>query len=203
MLIDPNTLSADGSTTISGETPSWDAKLLAYATQNSGSDWQTWHVRDIATGKDLPDLLQWGKFGGVSWLPDDSAFTYERYPAPQSGQTYKAALYGQSVYLHKLGTPQSADALLYSRPDHKNWLYGAGVTEDGRYNVLNVSSNDSINNRVGYFDLRDPKGTLHQLLWKNDAQWGYVANVGPLFYFTTTLGSPNTRIVAIDFATRT
>jgi prolyl oligopeptidase len=198
VLIDPNGLSADGSITIGGETPSWNAKLLAYDTQNSGSDWQTWHVRDVATGKDLPDVLQWSKFAGAAWLPDNAAFLYERYPAPAAGQTYKGALYNQAVYLHKLGTPQSADTVFYFRPDHKNWLYGAGVTEDGRYAVLSVGSNESINNRIGYVDLRDPKRTVRELLWKNDAQWGFVDNAGPVFYFTTTLGAPNTRVVAID-----
>jgi prolyl oligopeptidase len=198
VLIDPNTLSADGSTTISGESPSWDAKLLVYATQNSGSDWQTWHVRDIGSGKDLPDTIEWSKFATAAWLPSNDAFIYERYPTPASGQAYKGALYGQTVYLHKLGTPQSADTLLYSRPDHKNWLFGAGVTEDGRYIPISVGSNESINNRFGYIDVTESKHAFHQLLWKNDAQWSYVDNVGPLFYFTTTLNSPNTRIVAID-----
>lgn len=200
VLIDPNTLSADGSVTISGETPSWNAKLLAYATQTSGSDWQTWHVRDVASGKDLSDVLTWSKFASASWLPDDSGFFYERYPAPAAGQTFKAALYDQSVYLHKLGTPQSADVRYYYRPEHKNWIYGVGVTEDGRYAVVVVSSNDSINNRIGYVDLRDPSHRVHELLWKNDAQWNYVDNRGSVFYFTTTLGAPNSRLVAIDLA---
>ena len=198
VLIDPNGLSADGSVTIGDEAPSWNARLLAYATQTSGSDWQTWHVRDIASGKDLPDALQWSKFAGASWLPDSSGFFYERYPAPAPGQTYKAALYGQSVYLHKLGTAQSADTRFYYRPDRKNWIYGAAVSEDGRYLTLTVSSNDSINTRIGYVDLRDPKRTVRQLLWKNDARWTFVGNVGPVLYFTTTLGAPNARVVAID-----
>ena len=198
VLIDPNLMSKDGSVTISGESPSWNAKYLAYATQTSGSDWQTWHVREIADGHDLADTLQWSKFASAAWLPDSSGFFYQRYPAPNANETYKGALYGQAVYLHKLGTPQSADVLIYYRPDHKNWLYDAGVTEDERYAVVSVSSNDSINNRIGYVDLHDPTHTLHELLWKNDAQWGYVDNAGPIFYFTTTLNAPNTRIVAID-----
>ncbi len=198
VLIDPNALSSDGSVTIGGEAPSWNAKLLAYATQTSGSDWQTWHVRDVATAKDLPDTLRWSKFAGAAWLPGDRGFLYERYPAPAAGQTYKGALYDQAVYFHKLGTPQSADTRFYYAPEHKNWIYGAGATEDGRYVVLSVSTNDSINDRVGYFDLREKGRPLHQLLWKNDAQWSYVANDGPVFYFTTTLGAPNSRVVSID-----
>jgi prolyl oligopeptidase len=198
VLIDPNLLSKDGSVTLGDTEPSWNAKLLAYATQTSGSDWQTWHVRDIATGRDLPDVLRWSKFSSAGWLPGDRAFLYERYPIPTAGQTYKGALYGQAVYLHRLGTPQSSDTLFYYRPDHRNWLYGAGATEDGRYVLVYVSSNDSINNRVGYVDLRDPRHTFHELLWKNDAQWAAVDNVGPVFYFTTNLNAPKTRVVAID-----
>jgi prolyl oligopeptidase len=198
VLIDPNTLSSDGSVTIGGESPSWNARYLAYATQTSGSDWQTWHVRDVANAKDLPDTLRWSKFASVSWLPDDSGFYYERYPAPAAGQTYKGALYNQAVYLHELGTPQSSDTRFYYRPEHKNWIYGAGVTEDGRYLVLGASSNDSINTRFGYVDLRDPKRRVREMLWKNDAQWNYVANAGPVFYFTTTRNAPNTQLVAID-----
>jgi prolyl oligopeptidase len=198
VLIDPNGLSADGSITLGDTVPSWNAKRLAYATQQSGSDWQTWHVRDVATGKDFPDSLSWSKFSDASWLPDDSGFYYERYPEPAAGETYKGALYDHAVYLHKLGTPQSADARIYYRPEHKNWLYGVAVTEDGRYAVLYVSSNESINNRIGYFDLREKSARLHELLWKNDAQWSYVGNVGSTFYFTTTRNAPNSKVVAID-----
>jgi prolyl oligopeptidase len=164
----------------------------------SGSDWVTWRVRDVATAQDLSDSLQWSKFSTAAWLPNDSGFFYERYPAPAAGQSLKGALYGQSVYYHKLGTPQSADSVFYYRPEHKNWFYGMQVSDDGRYAILSVSSNDSINTRVGYTDLRAGKRIVRELLWKNDAQWNFVGNDGPVFYFTTTLGSPNTRVVAID-----
>jgi prolyl oligopeptidase len=198
VLIDPNALSTDGSVTVGGESPSWNARYLAYATQTSGSDWQTWHVREVASGKDLPDTLQWSKFASAAWLPDDGGFFYERYPQPASGETYKGALYDHAVYFHKLGTPESADSRFYYRPEHKNWLYGTQVTEDGRYLVLTVSANTSINTRIGYVDLHAPKRAVRELLWKNDAQWSYVANAGPVFYFTTTLGAPNSRVVAVD-----
>lgn len=198
VLIDPNQLSKDGSVTIGGESPSWNAKLLAYARQHSGSDWQTWYVRNVASGKDLPDVLRWSKFSSAAWMPNDKAFFYERYPVPKAGQALKSALKDQAVYLHRLGTPQSSDTLVYYRPDHRDWIYGAATTEDGRYALIYVNSTTSINDRVGYIDLRDPKRTFHELLWKNDAIWQAVDNVGPVFYFSTTLHAPNTRIVAID-----
>ncbi|MBV8373209.1 MAG: S9 family peptidase, partial [Candidatus Eremiobacteraeota bacterium] len=118
VLIDPNAMSADGSVTLGGEQPSWDARYLAYSTHSSGSDWETWRVRDIASGKDLPDTLQWSKFSSAAWAPDASGFYYERYPAPAAGEAYKGALSGQSVAFHRLGTPQSSDAQLYFRRDH-------------------------------------------------------------------------------------
>lgn len=198
VLIDPNRLSKAGSINVGDETPSWNAKLLAYTTEASGSDWQTWHVRDVATRVDRPDVLRWSRFSSCVWLPDDSGFFYERYPQPRSGEAHKGALYDHALYLHRLGTAQSADALVYYRPDHKNWVYSAGATEDRRYAVVYVTSNDSIHNRVGYIDLRDPKQTLHQLLWKNDARWAVIDNAGPLFYLSTTLNAPNKRIVAVD-----
>lgn len=198
VLIDPNRMSKDGSVTVGDLAPSWNAKLLAYTTSVSGSDWQTYHVRDVNTGKDLPDVLRWSKFSGASWMPGDKAFLYERYPKPKAGATYKGALYNYAVYLHRLGTSQSADTVYYHRPDHKNWFYSGGVTNDKRYVIVYASSNDSINNRIGYTDVRDPNRTLHELRWKNDAQWAIVDNVGPTFYLTTTLDAPNTKIVAID-----
>ena len=198
VLIDPNKMSKDASVTIGGESPSWNAKLLAYSTSVSGSDWQTWHVRDVNTGTDLPDVLRWGKFSSGAWMPDDKAFLYERYPTPKAGTIYKAALYDYAVYLHHLGTPQSADSIYYYRPDHRNWFYSAGTTPDGHYVIVYASSNDSINNRIGYIDVRDPKRILHELRWKNDAMWGVIDNVGPIFYMTTTLNAPNTEIVAVD-----
>jgi prolyl oligopeptidase len=198
VLIDPNELSSDGSMTIGGEFPSWNARYLAYATHVSGSDWVTWHVRDVATAKDLPDTLQWSKFSTAAWLPGDGGFLYERYPAPAAGETLKGALYGHCVYYHKLGTPESADSVFYYRPEHKNWLYGTQVTDDRRYAIVSVSSNDSINNRIGYADLRNASRTVRELLWQNDAQWGFVGNAGPIFYLTTTLDAPNSRVVAVD-----
>lgn len=198
VLIDPNALSADGSVSLGQVLPSWNARLVAYDTQTSGSDWQTWHVRRVGDAKDLGDTLVWSKFSSAAWDPSDRGFFYERYPAPKSGNEFKGALLNQALYFHVLGTPQSSDQLVYFRPEHPNWIYDLGVTDDRRYGVLYVRSSDSINNRIGYFDFRDPKRTVHELLWKNDAQWGLVGNAGSTFFFTTTLGSPNQRIVAID-----
>ena len=102
VLIDPNKLSNDGTVALGPTAVSFDGKYIAYSTQTAGSDWQTWHVRSVLSGKDLADAVQWSKFSGASWLTDDSGFYYERYDAPKPGQTYKAALYGQSCFFINL-----------------------------------------------------------------------------------------------------
>jgi prolyl oligopeptidase len=198
VLINPNTLSTDGTVALGPSAVTLDGKLIAYSTQSAGSDWQTWHVRDVVSGKDLSDTLQWSKFSNASWRKDDSGFYYDRYDAPAPGQTYKAALYGQKVYFHRLGTPESADTLIYQDPRHKDYFFDASVTEDGRYVVLTQSGGRTYNTRLYYEDLRSPNPRFQPLLVKNDAQWQFVDNDGPVFFIETDKDAPNHKIVALN-----
>ncbi|HEY5258310.1 MAG TPA: prolyl oligopeptidase family serine peptidase [Candidatus Baltobacteraceae bacterium] len=198
VLIDPNKFSKDGTVALSDTSVSWNAAYMAYATQTAGSDWQHWRVRNLATNRDLSDDLVWSKFSSIAWFADNKRFLYERYPKPASGATFKGALYNQKVYLHRLGTPESADTLYYARPDHKDWFLGPQTTMDGRYVVMSISGGDSVNNRLGYIDVRDPKHAMHELFWKNDANYSYVDNVGSTFYIQTTLHAPNGRVIAVN-----
>ena len=116
LLLDPNTLSPDGTVALSAWSVSSDGRWLAYATSSSGSDWLTWRVRDVETGADLPDRLEWSKFSGAAWLPDGSGFFYGRYDAPAAGEAYESANYFQKLYFHRLNTPQEEDTLAYHRP---------------------------------------------------------------------------------------
>lgn len=198
VLVDPNRLSADGTVALGPIAVSDDARYLAYATQRSGSDWETWHVRNIATGTDLPDTLRWSKFSGASWRKDDSGFYYERYAAPKPGQTYAGALYDQRVYFHRLGTPQSADRLVYGDPAHGDAFYDAVVTTDGRYVVLTQSSGRTDNTRVRYEDLAAVHPAFKPLFVRNDARWSFIANDGSRFFFETDKNAPNHAVVAVD-----
>jgi len=200
VLIDPNLLSSDGTVALGSNSVSWNARYIAYSTQSAGSDWETWRVRDIETGKDLPDALKWCKFSGAAWSPDNNGFYYERFPEPKTGDTYKGALSNEAIYYHRLGTAQSGDRFVYSLPGEPKVLFSTIVAEDGRYAVISITSNTSINNRIYYIDLREPGHPIHKLFDKNDAQYNYVDNVGTRFLFTTTLDAPNTRIVAVDLA---
>jgi prolyl oligopeptidase len=123
VLLDPNTLSADGTVALSGLEFSHDGRYLAYGVADGGSDWNVWRIRDIATGADLPDELRWIKFAPPAWAPDSKGLYYSRYDEPQPGAELEAVNYNQKLCFHALGTPQSADALVLARPDHKEWSF--------------------------------------------------------------------------------
>ncbi|HEY2824715.1 MAG TPA: prolyl oligopeptidase family serine peptidase, partial [Gemmatimonadales bacterium] len=183
--------------------PSDDGKLYGYGTSASGSDWQEFFVRDVATGKDLPDHLKWIKFSGMSWTKDNAGFFYSRYPTPDSATLMKAENRDIKIYYHKLGDDQANDRLIYERPDKPDWFLNAGVSEDGRYNVINLGVGTDSRNRVYYQDLGDPlhprlTAPIVPLLDDFDATYGFVGNDGPVFYFFTNQGAPRGKLVAID-----
>ena len=197
VLIDPNSLSPDGTVALTSLAVSEDGHWLAYATSASGSDWLTWRVRDVDTGQDLPDVIEWSKFSGAAWLPDQSGFYYSRYDAPEPGKEFEAANYFQKLYFHRLGQPQSADELIYHRPDHKEWGFGGQVSEDGRYLVISVWEGTDVRNRLFYRDLQAGSQVV-ELIAELEAQYTFVGNDGPLFYLTTNLEAPRGRLIAID-----
>ncbi len=202
VLLDPNTLSPDGTVALSGASFSDDGARFAYSVSSSGSDWQEWHVRDVATGGDLPDLVRWSKFSGAAWKRDGTGFYYSRYDEPASQTQFKDANYFHKVFFHRLKTPQSTDVLVYERPDHKDWNFGAITTEDGRYLVIDVNRGSAPENAIFVKDLESSAGVI-ELLPDRDARWNYLANDATTFYFLTTKDAPRARVVAIDVLDRT
>lgn len=197
LLLDPNTLSTDGTVATSGYTPSPNGRLLAYSIQNGGSDWQTWKVRDVATGKDLNDTIEWSKFSGCSWTRDSQGFFYSRYDKPAEGQALSEANYYQKLYFHKIGTPQSEDVLVYERKDKKEWGFDGTVTDDGLFLIITVWEGTDPKTRVFYKAVRG-NDKVHELLPKNDAKYEFIDNNNRTFYFVTDKGAPNSRVVAIE-----
>lgn len=197
-LLDPNTLSEDGTVALGPWEPSEDGKWLAYAVSASGSDWQTWHIRSVDTGEDLPDTIEWSKFSGAAWLPDGSGFFYSRYDAPKEGDEFQSANYFHKLYFHKRSTPQSADELIYERPDEKEWGFGAIVSDDGRYLVIHVWQGTDIRNRIFYRDLRQQGAGMIELIREREASYMFLGNDESVFYFRTDLEAPRGKVIAID-----
>ena len=197
VLLNPNELSEDGTVALAGMSVSEDGKLLAYGLSEAGSDWVEYHVRDIDTGRDLPDLIKWVKFSGASWTRDGQGFFYSRYDEP-TGDAFADANYYHKLYYHRLGTLQSQDQLVYHRPDHKQWGFGGSVTDDGRYLVISISQGTERENRVYYKDLQAQNTEIVPLLDDFDAQYRLIDNDGPVFWFFTDLDAPRGRVIAID-----
>jgi prolyl oligopeptidase len=198
LLLDPNTLAADGTVALAGLAVSPDGKLLAYSTAASGSDWNEIRVRDVDTGKDLEDHIQWVKFSSTAWTRDGKGFFYSRYDEPKEATKLADVNYFQKLYYHKLGTPQSADVLVYDRPDEKEWGFHAETTDDGRYLLIQATKGTAHKYRVFYKDLSKPDSKVLPLVDNFEAAYDFIDNVGSVFYFSTDRNAPRQRIVAID-----
>jgi prolyl oligopeptidase len=202
VLLDPNTFSTDGTVAISGISITDDGSLAAYSIADAGSDWVKWHVRDVTTGEDLPDVVEWAKFSGASWLKNGSGFFYARYDAPAAdaseAEALKTANYFHKVYFHKLGTPQREDKLIFDRPDDGELNLGAQVTDDGRYLVLHQSKGTSPNNELSVKDLLLSDAPIMRLIDTADATYAPINNDGTLFWLLTTLDAPNGKVISID-----
>jgi prolyl oligopeptidase len=197
-LLDPNLLAKDGTIALGGIDVSDDAKLLAYGLATAGSDWQQWKVRDVETGKDRLDVLDWIKFSNTAWKKDGSGFFYSRYDRPDEKSKLRSQVYNHKLFFHQLGTPQPQDKLIYERLDQKEWLFNAEVTDDGRYLIINIQRGTDPKNRIFYKNLVDPNSKVVELLDKADAEYSFIDNEGPVFAFRTNLSAPLGRIVTID-----
>ena len=196
VVIDPNTLSADGTVALNGQSYSDDGTLLAYALSKSGSDREEIHIRNLNTGKDYDELIQWAKFAGIGWKHDNSGLYYNRFPEPGTVAKEDENNFSK-VYWHTLNTPQSQDKLIYEDPAQKELLFSPAVTDDGKYLLLSVSHGTDQQNRI-YCREVNSDGPFVKLLNDADARYNWIDNDGPIVYFETNLNAPKERIIAID-----
>ncbi|MBT8486942.1 MAG: prolyl oligopeptidase family serine peptidase, partial [Phycisphaerae bacterium] len=197
VLLDPNTWSGDGTVALSGTSFSDDGRLLAYGVAEAGSDWQRWQVRDVETGVDLPDTIRWVKFSTPAWTTDGRGFFYSRYDEP-TGAAHQNVNKYQKLYYHRIGSSQSEDVLVYHRPDEPDWGFGATVSEDGRYLIITVWKGTGDEVRILVKDLTEPYGMPVDLVDDFEAQYTFLGNDGPTFYFLTTDDAPRRRVIAMD-----
>ncbi|GDY02964.1 prolyl endopeptidase [Planctomycetota bacterium] len=198
VLLDPNTLSVDGTIAVTGIAVDQQGKQLAYATSTSGSDWREWHVLDIASGKVLPDILRWSKFAGAAWTHDGLGFFYQRYPVPKPGETFQQANRNPQYCYHSIGSDQAQDQVVYERPDNPEWGFQGEVTEDGKFLVLSLTQGTDHRNRIAFIELSQDSMVTQPLLMDQDASYDFVGNDGDTFYFRTNLDAPLGKLVAIN-----
>jgi prolyl oligopeptidase len=198
VLIDPNSWSKDGTVALASTSFSDDGKFLAYSVAEAGSDWNTWRVMEVDSGKLLGDELRWVKFSGVSWTKDSRGFFYSRYDEPKEGAAFQSLNKNQKVFYHRIGSSQADDVLVYKRPDQPDWGFQTTVTEDGRYLVITTWKGTDDKYRISYKDLLEPYGMPIDLIDHFDNEYTFIGNDGPVFYFQTDLEASRKRVIAID-----
>ena len=206
VLIDPNELSPDRTVALARTVPSSDGRLLAYGLSDGGSDWRTWHVLDVETGRQLEDVVTGNKFGGVAWAGDMSGFFYPRYDRPPEGTELFAKNAPPDICFHRLGTPEEADDLVVPRPADEGMSHGFSLTEDKSALVLNRWEAASRNNEL-YFVPLAPSAESETAVRAEvqiplaqgfDARYRYVGDDGTTLWVLTNLDAPRWRVVAID-----
>ncbi len=198
IVLDPNTLSEDGTIALLQEAYSKDGRYLAYTLAESGSDWQTIHVKDLETKADLDDVIHWCKFSTIAWMPDNSGFFYARYPAPEEMPEAPPSTH-HKIFFHRIGEPQVEDTIVYQRPDAIDLAFNPEITHDGRYLVIHVWQGTDRRNRIYYQDLQSDDDIV-RLIDDLNAKYNFVGNDGPVFYFETDLNAENGRLIAINIA---
>ena len=203
VLIDPNTLSEDGTVALASSVLTKDGNLVAYALADGGSDWRTWKVRDVATGEDLSDVVRWAKFSGIAWLPGDpgedaQGFFYARYDEPSEGEELTGTNENQKLFFHALGTDQADDQLIFKRDDEPKWGFSPDVTDDGRYLIIHNWKGSEPKSQIFIKDLHDPDGEIRPLITGFDAEYEWIASVDSTLYFVTDHEAPRRRLIAVD-----
>ncbi len=199
VFLDPNKFSTDGTSVLSAFSLSKDGKYVVYGISTGGSDWVTLNVMEVATRKKLDDEVKWMKASGVSWQGD--GFYYSRYPAPEKGRELSSKNEFQTVYFHKVGTPQSADVLIYEDKENPQRFQGVGTTEDERFALLNISDRGKgkKGNAIFYKDLQAGDKNFAPIIGEiGDDSYGVIDNVGDKLLIRTNKNAPNGRLVLVD-----
>ena len=195
VLLDPNTLSEDGTVSLGGTSVSNDASMLAYSISDGGSDWRTWKVLDISSGENLKDTIKWAKFSGASWETDDSGFYYQKYDEP-SDEALKDINTAPKLMFHRLGTSQSEDVIIYENPDKPRWGWGISVVDDSEVRFLSISNGTDERNRL-YVQL-EKNGSFFPLIDELIGAYQYLDSKDNIHWFYSTENAKNGKVVSLE-----
>jgi prolyl oligopeptidase len=199
VLIDPNKLSADGTARLGAFSLTNDGRLAVVGISRSGSDWQDYLVMEIATKKYFPDTLQWIKASGAAWL--GNGFFYSRYDAPEKGKELSSKNVNQKVYFHTVGTPQSADELIYEDSANPERFNSVSTTQDQRFAFLSISERGKgrEGNALFYRDLSKGEKSFQPIVSEiGEFNFGVIDNIGDKLLIRTNKNAPNAKVVLVD-----
>ncbi|MDP5169636.1 MAG: prolyl oligopeptidase family serine peptidase [Bacteroidia bacterium] len=198
VFLDPNAMSGSGTVAVNLLGVSRDDRYIAYSTSAAGSDWQEIHVKEVATGNELADLVKWVKFSGAAWHGD--GFFYTRFPAPESGKELSGASNRNMVYYHKLGTKQAEDQLIFEDPNTENQYYRVSVTEDEAYLILYKSEGATVATEVFVMPLADKSQGFQPMFTGFDAEYLILDHREGTFWVKTNKDAPTYRLVSTTLA---
>jgi prolyl oligopeptidase len=201
VALDPNTLSKDGSLAVVGYVASHDGRLVAYGVSVSGSDWTDWHLRDLSSGHDLPDVIRFTKYYAPVFAHDDRGIYYSAFPPPRAGTELTAEDAGDAIYYHALGAAAAHDRKLLEIPSHPDWQYEPRISDDGRSLVVTAGEGevgDKGLENVYLINLSIDSRPVSPVTEGFTAAYVYAGSDHGLLYFLTTLDAPNGKVIAID-----
>lgn len=203
VFLDPNVLSADGTTAISTTAFSENGEWFAYALSDAGSDWVRIKIRNVVTGEDVDETLHKAKFTGITWTHDNLGFFYSYYPehGTKADGTETVSNANQKLYYHRINTDQSEDVLAVEFPEEPKWRSGGCVSDDGKY--LHVFVREGCQDNLWYYAKLDGKPIqgkldLTPIVTKYEAEYDYVNNDGDIVYMKTNKDAPNYRVIKVD-----
>jgi prolyl oligopeptidase len=197
VLIDVAALSADGTTALDWWYPSWDGALVAWGKSESGSEESILHIRDVATGKDLPDRIDRTRHASVAWLPDGKSFYYSRYPEPGSVPAGEEK-YHAKIYLHVVGQDPKNDKLIFGDGRDKTDIPQVLISPNGRWLVVRVHMGWD-KSEVFVKDLQQVTGVAFKPVAKGVPALFEPSPENDRLYVMTNDGAPRYRLYEIDY----
>ena len=196
VLIDPNTLSDDGTVSMASTELSPKASYLAYMLSDGGTDWKTIHIRETSNKSDLTDVIKGVKFSNVAWLPDESGFFYSRYPENDAGEFDDSQTV--SIYFHAIGTAQNEDAKVFSFDGKPTWNPYPLVIQDGETLLISVFEGYEANG-VYAKSLKEKNSKLIPIFDKWDGRYDFIGEKEDTLFFTSTADAPTGKVVKVEF----
>ena len=198
VLLDPNNLSRKGWIALDDKSFSRNGKYMAYGLSSQGSDWMTWRIRDVETGKDSREVLRWTKFTNVIWNQESDGFYYNRHERPPPGLEYVAATGPETLYFHRLGTPQSRDRKVFEATNSPGWDTQAFFMSGNRFLVVRRTTIEGDRQRISVKDMNVPDLKPALLFDGHGEEFRLMGSDGDVFYALTDKDAPRGRYVAVD-----
>lgn len=196
VLLDPNTFSSDGTVALASTSVSPNAKLIAFAISDGGSDWRKWKVLDIESGDELADTIEWSKFSGAEWAPDSSGFFYNKYPAPEN-EALADLNRSPAVMFHTIGTMQSEDRIVKEDQSNSKLSWSVQVSDDGLYKILYTSKGTDERNLIAIAEYASE--VFIPLVSDFVADYSFIDSFENTLWFYTDHNAPNGKVVKLDF----